>query len=422
MPYDTLTRRDFTQVLAGLGLSFALPALSPRAAEKRGRERAKSLITLWMAGGPSQLETWDPHPGTSIGGDVGAIRTTIKDLQIADLYPRTAEQIHHLSVIRSLTSKEGDHERGTYFVKTGYRPDPTLKHPALGAIFAEETKKADQGKIEIPRHVSLLPDQWPARGGFLGPQLDAFKIFEPGKDVRNMTAPVAGKRQDRRLNDLRVLSDSFARGRFSRVRRTQHDKTIDRALTMMQSKQLKAFLIDEEPKAVRDAYGDTKFGRGCLVARRLVETGVRAIEVTLRGFDTHAKNHEGHKTQAAILDPAFAALIADLKKRDLLDSTIVLCIGEFGRTPTINALAGRDHWPHAFSCVVGGGGLKSGLAIGETDPTGAKKEPKDPIKLPDLYATILHRLGVDYAKEYQTPVGRPMAAVDAGSPIQRLLG
>ena len=422
MPYDTLTRRNFAQVLAGLGLSFALPALSPRAAEKRGRERAKSLITLWMAGGPSQLETWDPHPGTAIGGDVGAIKTTIKGLQIADMYPRVAEQIHQLSVIRSLTSKEGDHERGTYFVKTGYRPDPTLKHPALGAIFAEETKKADKGKIEIPRHVALLPGQWPARGGFLGPQLDAFKVFEPGKDVRNMKAPVVRDRQDRRLNDLRVLSDSFARGRFSRVRRTQHDKTIDRALTMMQSKQLKAFLVDDEPKAVRDAYGDTKFGRGCLVARRLVETGVRAIEVTLRGFDTHANNHVGHKTQAAILDPAFAALIADLKKRDLLDSTIVLCIGEFGRTPTINALAGRDHWPHAFSCVVGGGGLKAGLVIGETDPTGSKKEPKDPIKLPDLYATILHRLGVDYAKEYQTPVGRPMAAVDAGSPIKRLLG
>jgi Protein of unknown function (DUF1501) len=422
MPFDaSFTRRDFHQLLAGLGLSFAMPALSSRAAERRGKERAKSLITLWMAGGPSQLETWDPHPGTTIGGDVGAISTTIKGLRIADLYPRMAEQIHHLSVIRSLASKEGDHERGTYFVKTGYRPDPTLKHPALGAIFAHETEKLDQGKIEIPRHVSLLPGQWPARGGFLGPHLDAFKIGNPGMDVGNMKAPVADKRQDRRLNDLRVLSDTFARGRFSRVRRTQHDKTIDRALTMMQSKQLKAFLIDDEPKAVRDAYGDTKFGRGCLVARRLVETGVRAIEVTLRGFDTHTKNYEGHKTQAAILDPAFAALIADLKKRNLLDSTIVLCIGEFGRTPKINALAGRDHWPHAFSCVVGGGGLKAGVVIGETDPSGDKKEPKNAIKLPDLYATILQRLGVDYAKEYHTPVGRPMTAVNAGSPIKRLL-
>ncbi|MFQ5732443.1 MAG: DUF1501 domain-containing protein [Planctomycetaceae bacterium] len=420
-----LTRRGFSQIVAGMGLSFLLPGLSPAAAERRGGDRKKSLITLWMAGGPSQLETWDPHPGTRVGGDTRAIKTSIPGMKIAHLFPRTAEQIHHLSVIRSLTSKEGDHERGTYFVKTGYRPDPTLKHPALGAIFAEQTKKADDNakqKIEIPRHVSLLKNQWPARGGFLGPQLDAFKVFNPGKEVRNMKAHVGDDRRKRRLQDRELLSRGFARGGFYRVQRTQHEQTLDRALTMMNSNQLKAFLVDDEPQAVRDGYGDTQFGRGCLVARRLVEGGVRAIEVTLRGFDTHANNYTGHETQAAILDPAFAALIHDLKTRDLLKSTVVLCIGEFGRTPQINPLEGRDHWPHFFSCVVGGGGLRSGVLIGETAATTDKQPPKDPVTLPDLYATILKTLGADHAKEYDTPVGRPMAAVNDGEPIKRLLG
>jgi len=414
-----MPRREFARMAAGLGVSFLLPGLSPRAASKRGKERKKSLITLWLAGGPSQLETWDPHPGTAIGGETRAIPTTLRGLQIAADYLRVAEQIHHLSVIRSLTSKEGDHERGTYFVKTGYRPDPTLTHPAVGAIAAKELPDSD---IEIPMHVSLLKSQWPARGGFLGPQFDAFKVYNPGREVRNTRLPVNDERQRRRLNDLQLLSRSFGEGRFARLQRTRHQQTIDRALTMMRSAQLRAFLIDDEPQAVKRQYGETPFGRGCLVARRLVEAGVRSVEVTLRGFDTHANNFEGHKQQAAILDPALAALISDLKQRDLFESTVLLCIGEFGRTPNVNPLDGRDHWPHAFSCLVGGGGLNSGVVIGETDPTGKRKTPEDPIALPELYATILHTLGVDYSKQYDTPIGRPMIAVKEGSrPIARLL-
>ena len=167
-------------------------------------------------------------------------------------------------------------------------------------------------------------------------------------------------------------------------------------MAMMSSDQLKAFELEKEPQILVDAYGDTRFGRGCLVARRLVETGVRAVEVSLDGFDTHANNFEGHKTQAEILDPAFATLIDDLKQRDLLDSTIVLCLGEFGRTPKINGLDGRDHWPTGFSCVLGGGGLRSGVLIGATDPAGKKKDPTDPVPVENLFATILHTLGIDF--------------------------
>ncbi len=416
-PETELTRRNVLQAAAGMGLSFMLPALESHAANKRGSERMKSMIVLWMGGGPSQLETWDPHPGPKIGGMTGAIPTKIAGLSIADMYPQMAGQIDSLNVIRSIVSKEGDHERGTYFLKTGFRPDPTLTHPALGAILMHELP---DDRVEIPQHISLGGGNKPARGGFLGDRFDAFKVFNPGRNIQNMRAPVDDKRQSRRLKNLDVVSQAFQRGRGIQVKNSLHQLTVERALRMMTSDQLKAFEIDDEPKQLQQAYGDHRFGRGCLVARRLVEQGVRAIEVTLMGWDSHANNYEGHRTQADILDPAFASLIKDLKKRDLLDSTLVLCIGEFGRTPKINALDGRDHWPTGFSCVVGGGGLKSGVAIGATDPTGEKKAPEDPIEVKDLYATVLKKMGVEYDREFVTPIGRPMA-FSYGTPITRLM-
>jgi hypothetical protein len=412
-----LTRREALQVAAGLGLSFALPGLDLRAAHARGVERPKSLITLWMGGGPSQLETFDPHPGKTISGETKAIDTKLPGVQVAHLLPRTAEQIHEMCVIRSMVSKEGDHERGTYLVKTGYRPDPTLIHPALGAIVAHELP-ADG--VEIPNYVSIMNSQWPGRGGFLGDDYDAFKVLDPLQNLQNMKSKVDDERQARRLKDLDVVERAFRNRRRIQSDGTLHQETVRRAMAMMTSEQLRAFQVEDEPAEMRAAYGDTSFGAGCLIARRLVEVGVRSIEVTLEGFDTHAKNFPGHQTNCKILDPAFAALINDLKHRDLLESTVVLWIGEFGRTPKINPLGGRDHWPTGFSAVVGGGGFRSGLVIGETDPEGVKTDPVDPIEIHDLYATILKTLGVEYKKELTTPIGRPMALCK-GRPIDRLL-
>jgi len=426
-----LARREALQLAAGLGLSFLLPGLDLRAAERRGNERPRSLITLWMAGGPSQLETWDPHPRSAHNHDqITAIRTTNPELQISNLLPRMAEQMHHLSVVRSLVSKEGDHERGTYFVQTGYRPDPTVVHPGLGAILAQQLPDPD---VEIPMHVSLASGDGfvVPHGGYLGDVYDAYRVYDPGRNLNNMRKRVSDKRQQRRLANLDVVSRSFRAGRERQVEETLHQHVIDRALTMMTSDQLKAFEIDDEPREVVERYGDSRFGRGCLVARRLVQQGVRSIQVVLQGFDTHANNYEGHVTQCEQLDPAFAALVQDLVEQDLLDSTIVLCIGEFGRTPRINPLGGRDHWPMGFSCVIGGGGLRSGAIIGATDPDRGVREqdkkpaertgPHDPIEIPDLYATIMHRMGVQYDEELITPIGRPLALCE-GTPIERLLG
>ncbi|MDP7277339.1 MAG: DUF1501 domain-containing protein, partial [Planctomycetaceae bacterium] len=388
-------------------------------ADLRGPRRPTSLITLSLAGGPSQLETWDPHPGSRIGGPTKAIKTRQPDLKIAADYPRTAEVIHELSVIRSLVSLEGDHARGSYLVKTGYRPDQTLQHPSLGAILARERWDTS---IEIPQHVTLGGGPAPSRGGFLGAQYDAFKIFDPGRRLSNLEPRVAPPRQSRRLEGLEFVTGIFRRGRKVATDRTQHQLTVTRALAMMNSTQLKAFRIDldNESASTIAAYGDSPFGRGCLVARRLVQAGIRAIEVTLPGWDTHTNNFGGHQQQARILDPALAALVKDLKQHDLLDSTIVLVLGEFGRTPTVNPLDGRDHWPTGFSCLVGGGGLPAGRILGGTDPTGRKQQPTQPVSIADLFATILRRMGVEHDKEVMTPVGRPMAYCE-GKPVPGLL-
>ncbi|WP_145028362.1 DUF1501 domain-containing protein [Caulifigura coniformis] len=415
-----VSRRSFLGRAAALGLSFSLPALTARAVERRGSERPMSLITLWMQGGPSQLETWDPHPGTPIGGPTTAIDTTVPGLRIASTFPKMAEMMHHTSVIRSLVSKEGDHERGSYHVLTGYRPDPTVVHPSVGAVLSHELPATG---VEIPLHISLaggagftLP-----RGGYLGDEYDAFRIYEPGRGLINMRSRVGDSRTDRRRDGLAVVERAFQAGRTRPASETLHRQMLDKAVAMMSSEQLTAFDIDKEPAAVAAAYGDTRFGRGCLVARRLVETGVRSVQVVLDGFDTHTDNFEGCKTQAAILDPALATLLNDLAQRDLLASTIVLCIGEFGRTPRINPLDGRDHWPGGFSCVIAGGGLKTGVVVGATDPEGLRREPERPVPIADLYTTLFQAMSVDPSREINTPIGRPMK-LSEGQAIGELNG
>ena len=412
-----IDRRSAVLTAAGLGLAFSLPALPARAARRRGPERPRSLVTVWLVGGPSQLETFDPHPGTVIGGPTRAIDTAIPGARIAADYPQLADRLDRFAVVRSLVSKEGDHERGQYTVKTGYRPDPTAVHPALGAIAARELP-ADG--LEIPRFIAIGPGDFPSRGGYLGAQFDPYRVFRPGGRGQNLVPHVPPDRQSRRLGALDALGRSFERGREEAVRRTLHEHTLRRAVTLMGSEQLVAFDVDDEPEAVKARYGAGDFGRGCLVARRLLETGVRSIELTLSGFDTHAANFTGHAARAAVLDPALAALVTDLEERDLLESTVLLVMGEFGRTPAINPLEGRDHWPHGFSCLLGGAGIASGQVVGATDPDGVARMPTDPVEIADLAATVMAALRIDPATEVTTPGGRPMK-FSSGSPVARLL-
>lgn len=419
-----LHRRQFLQLGGLMGVSW-LTSLGQVLAQRaeQARTPAQSVILLWMGGGPSQLETFDPHPGSKIAEGSRAISTRVKGVQLGEGLDGLADVMDSVSLVRSMASKEGDHERGIYVMKTGYVPDPTVEHASIGAICCHELP---QGKTEIPRHVSILPGRWPSRGGFLGDEYDAFKVYDPAQTLPDVTARVGPQRDEQRLKDLDVVEQAFSRGRSQRLDRTRHREMVQSARVMMTSSQLKAFDIKQEPERLQKAYGETPFGRGCLAARRLIEVGVRCVEVTLDGWDSHANNHSIHKSHIAALDPAFSALIRDLKEKNLLDKTVVLCGGEFGRTPKMNPAAGRDHWPKGFSLAIAGGGIRGGRVVGGTDPDG--KELKDDAKqgiqtksFADIHATVLSALGLDIAKDYPTRAQRPIRMTNKGRPLEELL-
>lgn len=422
--------------LAGFSGGATLTGLAEQlaqAAELVGDKRPKSLLMLWLQGGPSQLETFDPHPGTRYGGEVKAISTSIPKEQISDLLPATAEQLQHACLVRSVISKEGDHERATYHLKTGWRPDPTLVHPSIGAIVTHQS----ESNTEIPRHISIVATQWPARGGYLGPAYDAFQIGDPAEPIPNLTSYVTKEQMEQRIGPLLdTLENEFQRGRMRHLdqNRTLHRAATQQALRMMDSQQLAAFDVKAEGAETLKRFGDSNFGRGCLAAIRLLSAGVRCVEVELSGWDTHINNHQLQAGRAAQLDSALAATLQELVARDLMNNTIVFCGGEFGRTPQINAAGGRDHWPHGFSTLLAGGPFRRGFVHGQTAASpdldtlmGQGAGPFDPsiitenpVTVPDLHATLLHALGVDHTAERVTPIGRPLRWSD-GKIVPQLL-
>lgn len=414
-------RRTLLKAAGLSGLAWLTPVAQSlaRQAEREPRgTRAKSIILLWLDGGPSQLETFDPHPGTESAAGTTAVDTSVPGVQLASGLERLAEEMESISLVRSVVSKEGDHQRATYNVKTGFRPDPTLVHPSIGAIVCHQLPVE---VTEIPRHVSILPGRWYGRGGFLGEKYDAFKTFDPLEPIPDVTGRVPDERFQRRLEDLQVVDRAFARGRLVNVEgRTLHRTTTDQAVRIMSSDQLDAFDVKQEPRKVQEEFGDTPFGRGCLAAMRLIEVGVRCVEVTLSGWDSHINNHQIHDDLKKTLDPAFAALIRHLRARDLLDQTSLLCGGEFGRTPRVNPAGGRDHWPHGFSIALAGGGIRGGHVMGQTDPAGSQLPFDKGMPIADIHATVLHNLGIDFQTEIDTPVGRPMK-LSKGKVINELL-
>lgn len=419
--YESMLRRRWLRgmALSGVGLletaTLTRFAESIAGADDAGSKpaRPRAMILLWMQGGPSQLETFDPHPGTKIGGEVRALPTSLSGVSIADTLPRTAEIMHRGTLVRSLVSKEGDHERATYNMKTGWRPDPTLIHPSIGAVLCHQT----QSNIEIPRHISILAGEWSSRGGYLGSTFDAFRLGDPKDPLPNLKSYVASDVFDQRISDLEAIESRFRQGRMKDLdqNKTLQSISTERAKTMMASEQISAFEIEREPQGVRDAFGDTPFGRGCLTAVRLVEQGVTCVEVELSGWDSHVENHTLQSGRCNILDTALHGLVNLLIERDLFDSTVVMCGGEFGRTPRINVAGGRDHWPNGFSAVLFGGPFRRGHVHGETTSESIEegKEPldgvKDPVRVEDLHATLLNGFGIDFSAEMLTPIGRPLA-------------
>ncbi len=336
-------------------------------------------------------------------------------MEISEHLPRLAELGDRFSLIRSMTTREGNHDRARYLVHSGYAPTPTVQHPSLGGWVSRGHRRAE---LELPRFVSIGGPS--LGGGFLGVEHAPF-VIRPGKTPDNVELPpmVDRDRFERRRQLLASLETSFA-GETGDPQVKARRAVYDGAVKMMQSTQLAAFDVEHEPEKVRAAYGDHDFGRGCLMARRLVEIGVPFVEVTLDGWDTHKDNFERTKRLMTMLDAGAASLFRDLEERRLLDTTVVVVAGEFGRTPNINVNDGRDHHPKAWSALLGGGGVRPGLVHGRTTPDG-DAVADNPVTVPDLFATLATLLGLDPEETVLTPAGRPISMTDHGKPVRELI-
>jgi len=442
-----LSRRDLLKLSAcgafGASLSRWLPAFANEASRLPGRQCA--VILLWMTGGPPQTDTFDMKPGHENGGPFKAIDTSVPGIQICEHLPQVAKMMQHCAPIRSMSTKEGDHTRATYLLRTGNLPQGPIDYPTLGSLFSKELGKEQS---ELPNFVAVAPyTQFnPAAygPGFLGPKFAPLVVGDPNQaaanrnamnydqslKVKNLSLPqgINTERADARLSLLGGFETDFASLRPG-VTSESHQSAYAAAVRMMRSDAVKAFNLDEEDDKLRDAYGRSQFGQACLLARRLVERGVPFVEVSLNGvsnnqsfaWDTHQQNFTSVKALLDVLDPAWAMLMTDLKDRGLLDSTLIVWMGEFGRTPKINPQRGRDHFPNAWSTVLCGGGIKGGQTVGKTSDDGMKVVDR-PVSVQDLFATMCKATGLDSSKQNVSNVGRPIRLADPTSkPITEIL-
>jgi len=442
-----ISRRDFVRLSAagvvGGSMSGWLEGLAAQTALHPARRR--SCILLWMSGGPSQFETFDPKPDHENGGPVKAIETSVPGIRVSEYMPRVARCMDEMAIVRSMSTKEGDHTRATYMMRTGYLPQGPVHYPTLGSLVS---KKLGLGDAELPNFVSIAPFKAISPGafdaGFLGPRYAPLDVGQgqfpggpPAQDdaarqlqVDNLGRPgdVTGEQFDARLALLGDLERDFS-GANPGVPPQSHQAAYEQAVRMMRGDARTAFQLDMEPPALRDAYGRNGFGQGCLLARRLIERGVPFVEVSLNsvagnqffGWDTHISNFESVKRLTEVLDPAWATLMSDLKARGLLDSTLIVWMGEFGRTPRINGNQGRDHYPAAWTSVLAGGGIRGGQVVGRTGADGMRVE-EHPIAVADLLSTICLSLGIDPLEQNMSNVGRPIRIVSPDAkPIRELL-
>ena len=427
---DGIARRDFLHLglLTAFGLSVS-DALRLQAATQQ--PRAKSCILIWLDGGPSHLDTFDPKPDapSEVRSQFRSIGTSVDGVQICEHLPLTAKVMRDVALIRSLTHELGNHDTGTRYLLTGHRPTPALEYPSLGSLVAND---AGFGTA-LPPYVAIPSDAVggnsnAARSGYLPGAFSAFNVGPDPARVRDLNLPngVSFARSERRREMLAKM-DAFSHQVETGAATESRDAYYEQAYRLLASSEAKgAFDLSQEKPAVRERYGPGKLGTGCLLARRLVEAGSRFVTVVDTGWDTHTQifrelpdSRFPGSGKLPNLDRAYAALITDLRERGLLDSTLVVMMGEFGRTPKLNAAAGRDHWPRAGFACLAGGGVRGGQVIGATDAHG--EVPADrPISPPDLAFTLLKLLGVDPTRELRTPGGRPIKMMSEGSFIAGL--
>jgi hypothetical protein len=444
MSAPLLSRRDWLRLSAAGALGSSVSGWFGQLAHAAAPlVRHKRCILLWMSGGPSTIDLFDLKPGHENGGTFKEIATKSAGVKISEHLPKIAKFSEKMAIIRSMTSKEGDHGRATHLMHTGYLPSNSVAYPTLGSLVSKELARDD---FPLPTFVTIAPYRFFNLGayssGFLGPSYapliiaDNYGVGTPGSSgyedalkVKDLvpSGKVAKEEIDSRIDLLRDLDGDFATTRPDTPPRS-HKAAIERAVRLMKTSARKAFDLDQEKASVRDAYGRNLFGQGCLLARRLVEHDVPFVEVSFGGlnnqafgWDTHGNNFDIVKQLSATLDEAWAALMSDLQDRGLLDSTLIVWMGEFGRTPQINPQKGRDHWSNSWATVLAGGGIKGGQAYGKTSKDGTTVEA-DPVRVPDFMATVIKALGIDPEKP-NISNGRPIRLVEkGGNPMQAIVG
>ena len=431
--FDRFSRREMMRIAAasvgGIGLSGWLPQLAAAAAAE-GKTPPKACILLWMAGGPSQMETLDPKPGHKNGGPTKSIQTATPGIEISENLPGVAKHMNDMALVRSMKTREGDHGRATQLMMTGYRPmGGAINYPVLGSVVASRLL---QPQSKLPGFVAISPFRLGNLGsGFLGPQYAPLSVSGVSNDPSaraNLTIenlePTGIKRTE--LSERQRLLNLVKAGLPTKsMAAEKHESVYSQAMRMVETQGEGAFKLEDEPAALRDAYGRTRFGQGCLLARRLVERGVPFVEVTLDSstggsWDSHLNNFATVRGMCESLDPAWSTLLTDLKERGLLDSTLVVWMGEFGRTPMINSNNGRDHFPDAWSVALAGAGINGGSVYGKTSKDGMSVTDQ-PVSSADLFATAFESIGIDSASDNQMG-DRPIPIVDGGTPIKELLG
>jgi hypothetical protein len=419
-----MNRRQFLGSAAAVGTAFAadmtrVNLLGTALADELKRQQ-KSCILLWLAGGASQLETWDPKPGAATGGPFRSIQTAVPGVQISELMPKMAARLKHTAIIRSLNTKNGDHGGGAKLMMRGRKEEPNLKHPDLGAVLAKELGRADS---KVPDYVTFYSQtegrgMAPGNPGFLGSRYAPMELTTSNipENIRRLEAITDLDHKER--SDLRdLLSKQFEQGRSSPTLGS-HNEAYQRVRGIMASEKL--FDVTQEPEKVRDRYGKTLFGEQVLISRRLVEAGVPFVRVGRAWWDSHGQNFETHQEMVPELDHVMATLIDDLKERGLLESTLIVTLAEFGRTPGINASLGRDHFASAWSTTLTGAGAKGGACYCKSDALGNKVVDGE-IGAAELFATIYRALGINHQKNYYVG-SRPVPLTEPGTkPVKEVL-
>lgn len=386
----------------------------------RNPKPCKSVIYVYLGGGMSHLDSFDTKPGAETQGPVESIKTSADGIQISEFFPEMAKQMHHVAAVNSMNSTQGAHAQGRYMMHTSYMMRGTILHPDMGAWSAYFLERLNP---TLPANIKIGGNSSGLGGGFLESKYAALPIGNPTSGLQHSALPssVAPDQFDRRLARLKQMNQEFV-GRFDTKQTRAYAGMYDEAVKLMQSEDLAAFDIKLEEAETRARYGENSLGQGCMLARRLVENGVRFVEVNDGGWDTHNDNFTRVQEKGAVLDQALAALIGDLDDRGLLDDTLVVLATEFGRTPTIvESNNGRNHYPKAFSCLLAGGGIVGGQKYGKTDDEGREVIEKQ-VSVPDFNATIGYALDLPLDKEVYSPSRRPFTVGDKGRPVTALFG